>query len=132
VAGGIGVDEPLHAEPTHDTPAHLLGERGQIGLGDRPGRQLSTAGSLPAGGPAARHRSSPNMPYWAIGLADPTSVVATSSGHNRDSYPKRSQIEFEFPATDKRGAVKVCWYDGVKLPTNRKSPARRSHETPRR
>ena len=37
--------------------AHLLGERGQIGQGDRPGRQLSSAGSLPAGGPAARHRS---------------------------------------------------------------------------
>lgn len=57
-----------------------------------------------------------NMPYWAVGLADPTSVMATSSGHNRDSYPKWSQIEFEFPATDKRGAVKVSWYDGGKLP----------------
>jgi predicted dehydrogenase len=57
-----------------------------------------------------------NMPYWAVGLADPTSVMATSSGHNRDSYPKWSQIEFEFPATDKRGAVKVYWYDGGKLP----------------
>ena len=53
--GRIGVEEPLHAEPTYDTPAQLLGERGQIGLGDRPGRQLSTAGGLPAGGPAARH-----------------------------------------------------------------------------
>jgi hypothetical protein len=39
VGGRIGVEEPLHAEPTHDTTAHLLGERGQIGLGDRPGRQ---------------------------------------------------------------------------------------------
>jgi hypothetical protein len=39
VGGRIGVDEPLHAEPTHDTPAQLLGECGQIGLGDRPGRQ---------------------------------------------------------------------------------------------
>ena len=37
--GRIGVEEPLHAEPTHDTTAHVLGERGQIGLGDRPGRQ---------------------------------------------------------------------------------------------
>jgi len=39
VGGRIGVEEPLHAEPTHDTTAHLLGERGQISLGDRPGRQ---------------------------------------------------------------------------------------------
>ena len=35
VGGRIGVEEPLHAEPTHDTPAHLLGERGQIGLGNQ-------------------------------------------------------------------------------------------------
>jgi hypothetical protein len=32
-------DEPLHAEPPHDTTADLLGERSQIGLGDRPSRQ---------------------------------------------------------------------------------------------
>jgi hypothetical protein len=37
--GRIGVEEPLHAEPTHDTPAHLLGERGQIGLGNQSSRQ---------------------------------------------------------------------------------------------
>jgi len=34
--GRIGVEEPLYAEPPHDTTAHLLGERGQIRLGDRP------------------------------------------------------------------------------------------------
>jgi hypothetical protein len=28
VGGRIGVEEPLHAEPPHDTPAHLLRERG--------------------------------------------------------------------------------------------------------
>ena len=28
VGGHIGVEEPLHAEPPHDTPAHLLRERG--------------------------------------------------------------------------------------------------------
>jgi len=37
--GRVGVEEPLHAEPAHDTTAYLLGERGQIGLGDRPSRQ---------------------------------------------------------------------------------------------
>jgi len=36
--GRVGVEEPLHAEPAHDTTAHLLGERGQIGMGDRSGR----------------------------------------------------------------------------------------------
>ncbi|MDX1964683.1 MAG: Gfo/Idh/MocA family oxidoreductase [Pirellulales bacterium] len=57
-----------------------------------------------------------NMPYWAVNLVDPTTIVATTSGHNRDSYPKWSVIDFEFPKTDKRGAVKVVWYDGGKLP----------------
>jgi len=37
--GRVGVEEPLHMEPPHDTTAHLLGERGQIGLGDRSSRQ---------------------------------------------------------------------------------------------
>ena len=45
VGGRIGVDEPLHAEPTHDTPAHPLGEGGQISLGDRPGQQERRRGS---------------------------------------------------------------------------------------
>jgi hypothetical protein len=39
LGGRIGVEEPLHVEPTHDTATHLLGERGQIRLGDRPSRQ---------------------------------------------------------------------------------------------
>jgi hypothetical protein len=37
--GRVGVEEPLHPEPPYDTTAHLLGERGQIGLGDRSSRQ---------------------------------------------------------------------------------------------
>jgi hypothetical protein len=39
IARRISVEEPLHAEPTHDTTAHLLGKCGQIGLGDWPSRQ---------------------------------------------------------------------------------------------
>jgi predicted dehydrogenase len=57
-----------------------------------------------------------NMPYWAVGLVDPISIQATTSGHNRDSYPKWSNIEFMFPATAKRGEVKVKWYDGGQMP----------------
>lgn len=57
-----------------------------------------------------------NMPYWAVNLRDPTSIQATSGGHNRDSYPKWSVIDFEFPATSSRSQVKVTWYDGGKLP----------------
>lgn len=58
-----------------------------------------------------------NMPFMALDLADPTSIQATCSGHNRDSYPQSSQIDFEFPANDWRGACKVVWYDGGNLPS---------------
>jgi len=59
-----------------------------------------------------------NMPFAGLGLRDPISVVATTSGHNRDSYPAWSTIEFEFPATAKRPAVKFFWYDGGKRPSD--------------
>jgi hypothetical protein len=57
-----------------------------------------------------------NMPFMALGLRDPISVEAETDGHNKDSYPKWSVITFQFPANDKRGPVKVMWYDGGKRP----------------
>lgn len=57
-----------------------------------------------------------NMPYMGCDLLNPTSVQATTSGHNKVTFPSWSQIVFEFPANDWRGAVKLYWYDGGKLP----------------
>jgi predicted dehydrogenase len=57
-----------------------------------------------------------NMPYMALGLRDPISVQARTSGHNRDSYPKWSVIDFEFAPTEKRPALKLTWYDGGQKP----------------
>lgn len=57
-----------------------------------------------------------NMPYMALDLRNPTSVVAETSGNNKDSYPKWSVIKFEFPANDQRPAVAMTWYDGGKKP----------------
>ena len=57
-----------------------------------------------------------NMPYMALSLRDPTSVQAQTSGHNRDSYPKWSIINFEFPANGQRSPVTMTWYDGGKKP----------------
>ena len=58
-----------------------------------------------------------NQPYAACDLKFPTSVQAKSSGHDFDSFPARSEIRFEFPATDDRPAVDVFWYDGgIKAP----------------
>lgn len=57
-----------------------------------------------------------NMPYMGLDLRDPISVQATTSGHNKDSYPKWSLITFEFAGTDKRPGLKFYWYDGGKRP----------------
>lgn len=57
-----------------------------------------------------------NLPFMGLDLKDPTSVVAETSGHNKETYPKWSVITFEFPKTNYRGPIKVYWYDGGKLP----------------
>jgi predicted dehydrogenase len=57
-----------------------------------------------------------NMPFMALDLRDPTSVQATTSGHNKDSYPKWSIITYEFPANGEREACKMVWYDGGQKP----------------
>jgi predicted dehydrogenase len=57
-----------------------------------------------------------NMPFMALDLRDPASVQATTSGHNKETYPKWSIIDFEFPTLGERAAVKVKWYDGGKVP----------------
>jgi predicted dehydrogenase len=61
-----------------------------------------------------------NLPFMALDLRNPTSVVATCSGHNKDSYPKSSKIIYEFPAITFEGkarpAVTMVWYDGGYLP----------------
>ncbi len=57
-----------------------------------------------------------NMPFMALDLRDPISVMAETSGHDKESYPKWSIIRYEFAANDKRPAVKLTWYDGTKQP----------------
>ena len=57
-----------------------------------------------------------NLPFMALDLRDPVSVMAETAGHNKESYPKWSIIQYEFASTDKRPAVKLTWYDGGKRP----------------
>ncbi|MBW3599353.1 MAG: gfo/Idh/MocA family oxidoreductase, partial [Planctomycetes bacterium] len=57
-----------------------------------------------------------NLGFMGLDLRDPSSVQAETSGHNHESYPGWSVIEFEFPERDGRPAVKMIWYDGGKLP----------------
>ncbi|MFG0295389.1 MAG: hypothetical protein ACF8PG_05720 [Maioricimonas sp. JB045] len=58
-----------------------------------------------------------NMPFMALGLKNPKTIQAWTSGHNKDSYPQSSKIKFEFPADDDRPAIDVWWYDGGELPS---------------
>jgi len=57
-----------------------------------------------------------NMPFMGLELRNPLSVQAETSGHNKDSYPNWSVIEYVFPANDWRPGLKMFWYDGGKRP----------------
>jgi len=57
-----------------------------------------------------------NMPFMGLDLANPTSVKAITAGHNKDSYPAWSLIDFKFPANDNRPEIAFKWYDGGKKP----------------
>lgn len=72
-----------------------------------------------------------DMPYWALQLGSPTSVVAESGGATSQTGPDWSTITYQFPARDSVGggasgasvgpvasvaqpAVKFVWYDGMR------------------
>jgi predicted dehydrogenase len=57
-----------------------------------------------------------NLPFRALKLGYPTSVEAVSSGFNKESWPKSSQIRFEFPAREGLPAVSFFWSDGGAKP----------------
>jgi len=53
-----------------------------------------------------------NMPFRALNLGYPTEVEATSSAINKETYPLKSKIRFQFPARDGLAPVTFWWYDG--------------------
>jgi predicted dehydrogenase len=57
-----------------------------------------------------------DMPFWALNLAAPTSVVAEEEGLTKESPPKWSIITYEFPQRGKLVPAKFVWYDGGKKP----------------
>ena len=69
-----------------------------------------------------------NMAFMGCDLLNPTSVQATTSGHNKITYPAWSQITFEFPGNDWRGPLKMYWYDGGKLPDESLLAGRKKNE----
>jgi len=53
-----------------------------------------------------------NMPFRALKLGYPTEIEAESSGMNKESYPLKSKIRFQFPAREGFAPVTFWWYDG--------------------
>lgn len=60
-----------------------------------------------------------NMPFRALKLGYPTEIEAQSSGINKESYPLKSKIRFQFPAREGLDPLTFWWYDGGNpLPDN--------------
>ncbi|HEU4629919.1 MAG TPA: Gfo/Idh/MocA family oxidoreductase [Gemmatimonadaceae bacterium] len=62
-----------------------------------------------------------DQPYWALGLTQPTSIVASGSpwgGSAKEpaSFPLATMVQYEFGAAGDRPPVKVYWYDSGMLP----------------
>lgn len=52
----------------------------------------------------------------ALKPGSPTSILARTSGHDFDAFPRSSEIMFEFPDTVERKGFKLFWYDGGRHP----------------
>jgi len=57
-----------------------------------------------------------DMPYWALDLKYPRSVVAESAGGNDQTGPDWAVITHRFPAGKYSGELEYTWYDGGKMP----------------
>lgn len=55
-----------------------------------------------------------DLPYWALGLQYPTSVVSQGEkGHDGDNEcPMKMRVDYEFPARGDQPPVHVTWYHG--------------------
>lgn len=63
-----------------------------------------------------------NLPFMALDLRDPIAIQATTSGHNKDSYPNWSVVTYEFGERNGRAPLKMIWYDGGKKPPSELVP----------
>jgi predicted dehydrogenase len=50
--------------------------------------------------------------FRALKLGHPTSIEATSTPVNKETYPLSSIINYQFPARNDMSQVKLTWYDG--------------------
>ena len=57
-----------------------------------------------------------DLPYWALGLTQPTTIQADGPPVDAIGAPAWLIVWYEFPANGERSAVVVTWYDGGKRP----------------
>lgn len=55
--------------------------------------------------------------FRALKLGAPSTVEASSTRVNKETYPVGSMITYEFPARDRMDPVKLVWYDGGLRPS---------------
>jgi predicted dehydrogenase len=72
-----------------------------------------------------------NMPFRALKLGYPTEIEAASSTMNKETYPLKSTIRFEFPARDGLPPVTFWWYDGGNAKPDRPYDHDGSNKPPR-
>jgi predicted dehydrogenase len=53
-----------------------------------------------------------NMPFMALKLVSPTSVVAETGDMNRETYPAWAKVTYEFAARGELPPVTLRWYEG--------------------
>ena len=53
-----------------------------------------------------------DLPFWALGLAHPTSAVAIGPEVHPDGAPEWCLCEYEFPGREGQPPVKLTWSDG--------------------
>ena len=54
--------------------------------------------------------------FWALKLAPPLEIRASSSGVNQETGPLSSRIQFKFAARGLLPPVQLTWYDGDEVP----------------
>ena len=57
-----------------------------------------------------------DLPFWALELRDPLTIEAEGTPRSDECYPNWLKVHWEHPATDKRPALKLHWYDGAQRP----------------
>ncbi|WP_236625348.1 Gfo/Idh/MocA family protein [Rhodopirellula baltica] len=57
-----------------------------------------------------------DLPFWALGLHLPSSIVADGPPPSDDYCPTGLKVRYHFDATDKHDELDLTWYDGDRSP----------------